>query len=299
MNFKKYQHIERFGTDETRGIELGTSYIFPKIDGTNSSVWLDDDMQICAGSRKRELTPENDNAGFYEWVVKQDNIKQYLSEHMNHRLYGEWLVPHSLKTYKDNAWRRFYVFDVMVDHGDFDYYLKYEEYKEFMDQHNIDYIPCIAKITNGSYEQFINQLDKNVFMIKDGNGIGEGIVIKNYDYENCFGRKTWAKIVTSEFKEKHAKVMGATEIQGKKIIEEEIANKYCTSAIIEKVYDKIKVEKGWSSKNIPELLNRVYNDIITEEIWNMVKEYKNPTINFKTLQTFIISKIKEIKNDIF
>ena len=32
MEFRKYQHIERFGTDEVDGIEIGTTYVFPKID---------------------------------------------------------------------------------------------------------------------------------------------------------------------------------------------------------------------------------------------------------------------------
>jgi hypothetical protein len=34
-DFVKYQHIERYGVDEVNGIDIGTCYIFPKIDGTN------------------------------------------------------------------------------------------------------------------------------------------------------------------------------------------------------------------------------------------------------------------------
>lgn len=63
MEFKKYQHLERFGNDEVEGIELGKLYIFPKLDGTNAQVWLDDEGNIKAGSRNRELTLEKDNAG--------------------------------------------------------------------------------------------------------------------------------------------------------------------------------------------------------------------------------------------
>jgi hypothetical protein len=37
MEFRKYQHIERFGTTEVKNIELGKVYVFPKIDGTNGS----------------------------------------------------------------------------------------------------------------------------------------------------------------------------------------------------------------------------------------------------------------------
>ena len=40
MEFTKYQHIERLGTTETNGIEMGMCYIFPKIDGTNFRITL-------------------------------------------------------------------------------------------------------------------------------------------------------------------------------------------------------------------------------------------------------------------
>ena len=54
MEFKKYQHVERYGTREVEGIEFGMCHIFPKIDGTNGSMWLSD-CGIRYGSRKRAL----------------------------------------------------------------------------------------------------------------------------------------------------------------------------------------------------------------------------------------------------
>ena len=65
--FFKYQHVERLGTTETNGIEMGMCYIFPKIDGTNSQLWWNNGLK--AGSRNRELYLDNDNAGFYNWAV--------------------------------------------------------------------------------------------------------------------------------------------------------------------------------------------------------------------------------------
>ena len=109
MEFNKYQHIERFGTDEVENIEFGRCFIFYKIDGTNGQVYLDADGNIKAGSRNRVLTLENDNANFYQYVLQNERIKKYLEKHPNHRLYGEWLVPHSIKTYRKDAWRRFYI----------------------------------------------------------------------------------------------------------------------------------------------------------------------------------------------
>ena len=144
MEFKKYQHLERFGNDEVEGIELGKLYIFPKLDGTNAQVWLDDEGNIKAGSRNRELTLEKDNAGFYKFILENENIKKYLEKHPTHRLYGEFLVPHSLKTYREDAWRRFYIFDVCLDKEDDTVeYIPYDLYKPLVEEFELDYIPPI------------------------------------------------------------------------------------------------------------------------------------------------------------
>jgi hypothetical protein len=308
MEFKKYQHLERFGTTEVQNIELGRTHIFPKIDGTNASVWINDKGEIQAGSRKRHLTLDADNAGFYAWVKEQGNLLDYLRENPTHRLYGEWLVPHSLKTYKENAWRNFYVFDVAVDRNDSEVlhesddkvnYLAYDDYKPLLEAKEINFIAPISIITNASYEQLVNQLMKNVFLIEDGKGVGEGIVIKNYDFKNKYGRNKFAKIVTSEFKEKHSKVMGASETKGQKMVEEEIAKEFVTTALIEKIYAKIENDKGFNSRSIPQLLNTVYYDVIKEDAWNFVKKHKNPSINFKTLQHFIFAEVKEKAPQLF
>lgn len=301
MEFKKYQHLERFGNDEVEGIELGKLYIFPKLDGTNAQVWLDDEGNIKAGSRNRELTLEKDNAGFYKFVLENENIKKYLEKHPTHRLYGEFLVPHSLKTYREDAWRRFYIFDVCLDKEDGSVeYIPYDIYKPLVEEFGLDYIPPIVTMTNGSYEYFIRTLDNNTFMIQDGKGVGEGIVIKNYDYYNKYKRQIWAKIVTNEFKEIHKREMGVNNIKTEKVIEQEIVDNYCTAAFIEKEYSKILNETGeWDNRKIPMLLGRVFSELVKEETWNIIKKYKNPTINYKTLNALVINKIKTIKSDIF
>jgi hypothetical protein len=306
MEFKKYQHIERIGTSEVQNIELGECYVFPKLDGTNASVWINNG-EIQAGSRNRKLSLDNDNAGFYAWVIQQENIKNYLLENPTHRIFGEWLVPHSLNTYRPNAWRQFYAFDVCTDKnkeeilhdGDDDLkHLHYNVYKPLLERFNINYIPPISIIRNGSYDQFINQLIKNVFLIEDGKGCGEGVVLKNYEFKNKYNRQTWAKIVTSEFKEKHAKTMGASEINGKKLIEEEIAINYVTESLVNKEFSKISIE-GWSSKMIPRLLNTVYYSVVKEDCWEFIKENKNPTIDFKRLQHFVFREVKNKKPELF
>lgn len=301
MEFKKYQHLERYGTDEVDGITIGECYIFPKLDGTNASVWVDDEGEVRAGSRNRQLTLENDNAGFYAQVLKNDKLINYLNKHPQHRLYGEWLVPHSLKTYRDDAWRRFYVFDVCIDKEDEDAeYIPYDIYKSMLDEFELDYIPPIVKIRNPSYDGLLKALEKNEFLIKDGHGYGEGIVIKNYDFYNKYQRQTWAKIVRTEFKEIHNKTMGYNEIKEKKMVEEMIVEDFVTEAFIEKEYSKIVHEKeGWKSQYVPMLLGIVFHELIKEESWNIVKQYKNPRIDYKTLNALVTQKIKQVKREIF
>lgn len=295
MGFLKYQHIERFGTAETSRIEIGECWIFPKIDGTNASVWSEDGV-LHAGSRNRELSLDNDNAGFMEWATHNLNLLELLAGRPDLRIFGEWLVPHSLKTYRQDAWRRFYVFDVMRG----DSYIPYTEYQPILEGHEVDYIPPICRIVNADYDQLVEQLAKNVFLIEDGKGAGEGIVIKRYDYRNKYGRQTWAKIVTSEFKEKHAKQMGAPLLAEKPILEIAIADEFVTNALVEKELAKIVLDAGeWSSKLIPRLLDTVFYTIIKEDAWEIVKAHKFPTIDFKRLRSFSISRVKAIRPDLF
>lgn len=71
MEFTKYMHLERIGTSEVEGIEDGLTYVFPKLDGTNASVWLNEEGEVQAGSRNRHLSIGADNAGFLAWVLEQ------------------------------------------------------------------------------------------------------------------------------------------------------------------------------------------------------------------------------------
>jgi len=294
--FIKYQHLERLGTDEVDGILDGEVYIFPKIDGTNASVWWDG-KKVCYGSRNRELSLENDNAGFMTWAVTSPELQDYFKRYPDYRLFGEWLVPHSLKTYQPEAWRKFYVFDVGVpnERGEYDY-CHYNDYSDILKMTGIEYIPPLAIIRNPNEENIIPILKKNFYLIEDGKGVGEGIVLKNYDFVNKYHRTTWAKIVTNEFKAKHHQEMGAPIINNTLLDEERIIDKYVTEAFVRKEKAKIEQEHNgdWNSKMIPELLGRVWHELIREESWNFVKEFKNPKINFKFMHGLCISKTKKV-----
>lgn len=295
MGFKRYMHVERFGKTAVEGIEIGTCYIFPKLDGTNASIWKEG--SVMAGSRNKQLSIIQDNAGFCSWV---NNFKgcSIFKDKLTWRLYGEWLVPHTLKTYREDAWRKFYVFDVFDDStGE---YIKYDEYLPIIEKHGFDFIQPISIIKNPTYENLLHELENNKFLIRDGSGIGEGIVVKNYGYQNKFGKTIWAKIVHDTFRKTCLDKKGSYVKILNKMVEEEFCDMYVTKHLIEKVYAKIvNVNGGWSSKDIPRLLQTVFYDLVTEEVWDFVKKKKLPTINFKTLNTLTVIKIKEIKPELF
>lgn len=61
--------------------------ITEKIDGTNACVVVDDEGNVSAQSRKRVITPENDNYGFAAWV--RDHADQLRSLGPGYH-FGEW-----------------------------------------------------------------------------------------------------------------------------------------------------------------------------------------------------------------
>lgn len=297
MEFIKYPSLVRLGNTEVEGILEGQCHVFPKIDGTNASVWHDG-TEIQAGSRNRHLSLEADNAGFLAHVRDNEALNHFFYKHPTLRLYGEWLVPHALKTYRDEAWRKFYIFDVM----DGERFLPYDEYKEILDIHDdLDYLPSFVSVKDPREERLYNYLEANNFLIKDGEGIGEGIVIKNYDFVNKYGRVTWAKLVSSEFNETKFKTYGPSEVNETSYVEEKIAREFTTTALVEKTVAKILNDKddGWSAKDIPRLLNTVFYDIVNEDMWDIIKKYKQPTIDFRRLMRYVIAEIKVKKPEYF
>jgi len=296
--FTKYPHLEKYGNNEVEGLLDGEVFIFPKIDGTNASVWYNKETdKIEAGSRNRQLSLDNDNAGFYNAIIKDKNVEHFLRAHPDYTLYGEWLVPHTLKTYEEDAWKKFYVFDVYD--REFDKFLAFDKYTDLLSQSGVNQIRPIAIVRNPTENTLLRSLERNTFLIQDGKGMGEGIVAKNYNFVNKYGRVTWLKMITNSFKTRHHKEMGAPRLENKKVVEQDIVDKFIDKHAIEKEYAKISNEDGFSSKMIPRLLNVVYYEMIKDHGWDMIKQFKSPTIDYKRLQRLAFIKVRELKPEIF
>ena len=287
--FPKYQHIERLGTDDVGGLLDGYCYVQPKIDGTNGVIWFDNGLQC--GSRNRILSLEDDNQGFCAYVNSNPNIKEFIQSYKDYVLYGEYLIRHTIKDYVKTAWNKFYVFDVAIWVNDTKLsYIPYNDYKDILVNAGFEVIPVMAEGENIAVERLIQLLQENHYLMKEGT-IGEGLVIKRYDYVNKYGFIKWGKIKTEVFAKKHRdKEMYEKE----QFIEARMVNKYMTEEFCLKTLEKVREKNnGFSSKNIAELLGTIYHDFVVEETWNIVKENKKPKIDFRLLNHFVVSKAKE------
>lgn len=306
MTFIAYQHVETFGRDEVAGIDAGPCHIFPKLDGTNGSIWCDSG-RIRTGSRRRDLTDkaeDRDNFGFNKWVNEgpyAEKFKALFEAYPDWRLFGEWLVPHTIKNYRKDAWNRFWVFDVCVgekeESGNVEH-LHYDVYAPVLAEFGIDYIPVEHTATNPPIESLQHWAATCAFLCEDGT-LGEGIVIKNYGFRNRYGRTTWAKIVRQQFKEENKAAFGAANHEFDPV-EAQIAERYLTEHVVDKEVAKIIADVGgWSGPCIPRLLNTTFHTVVTEDLWDAIKRYKNPVVDFKRLRFQCIARVKQLRPDLF
>ncbi len=289
MAFKEYPKIHRLGSEENDGIlDEGVCVIQEKIDGANTSIWLEDGVMKFA-SRKHEIT-EGFN-GFIDYVKAHEGITKLLSNNQNWRLYGEWLVRHTL-SYNETMYKHFYLFDIWDEAtGSF---LMNDFVEEIAKKYEIRFPQTFASLTSPSLEQL------NEFVGKTNLGDkGEGVVIKNNGFINKWGAQSYAKIVTQEFKEENATAFGGNNKFSAVYWEQYVVNEYLNEARVRKVMNKIQplVDKRLDMEHTPRVIQTVYHDMITEEIWDIQKKVSG-NFNFGSLKRLAAKKAARVYHDI-
>jgi len=283
--FKEYRKIHRLGKEETDGIIVGKCYIQEKVDGANTSIWLEDGI-IKKGSRTQDLTGKSFN-GFPEYVDNHEGIKKFFDENgSKYRLYGEWLVRHTI-AYKELSYKKFYLFDVYDEEKE--QTIELPEVYKIAEKYGIDIVPLRAVIDNPTTEQINEWVGKSDFGDR-----GEGIVIKNFNFVDKFGNRNYAKIVTEKFKEDNAIAFGGNNKHSDSYWEVYVMNKYITLERVRKIVQKLEpiIEGRMDMKHIPRVMNTVYHDMITEEMWEIVNDV--PVLDFKRLRNICNQKAKMI-----
>lgn len=295
--YKSYQHIEKLSnTDEVEGILDGTVYVQPKIDGTNCVIWYEDD-EVHVGCRTRELSLNDNNQHCFEYVKNNENLCNLARFLKDYYIYGEYLIRNKISYYLKPMYKKVFVFDIQskID----GHYMTYEEIKEVCEKYNVIYIPTLARLEKPTIEELMPYLQNDYLLDKDNPNCNcaEGIIIKNYNYKNKYGEIIWAKIVNSDFKQKARQKKVIVENQ----FEIDIIEKYLTEDIIDKVYYKLIADNDnkWNSKLIYKFLGMIFHDFVNECIWQIIKDKRRPTINFKILEIECYNHIKTMRKDLF
>ncbi len=285
MPFIEYKKIKRLGHEETDGILDTEVHVQEKIDGANVSLWMEDGEMKMA-SRTRVLT-EGFN-GFCEYVMAHKGIERLIVAYPNYRLYGEWLVRHTV-AYDETAYKQFYLFDIMDADGKMLETWKVNELADACGINRPKYFGFM-KTTQEELEKLVGQSDLG----KEG----EGVVIKNPTFINKFGDWQYAKIVSQKFKEDNAIVFGGNNKHSDTYNEMYVVNKYMTLERIQKIMAKIQPleEKRLDKEHTGRIIQTAYHDLFVEEMWEIAKKFGK--MDFKTLESLCVRKARKIYHDI-
>lgn len=310
--FHDYSKVERQEKEECDGLLNGVCYIFEKIDGANAQIYLDTETrEIAFGSRNRvlgigdNLISGDSFRGFAAWVKEnREKLQKFFDLHPDFILNGEWLIKHTVQ-YDPTAYARFYVFDIYDSVNE--RYMAIEGHRSWQDlaATGIDFIPYDDRLLNPSMEALQGML---ALPSRYGAAYREGIVIKNYNFVNKWGRQPYGKLLHETFQEVKTKPKAPIDPNA---IEITIQGQFVTAARVTKICEKIKDQEltKWmlkqtnekitenvtrlEMKHIPQVINMVWYDIITEDMNDILKRLKDPTINFKLLKRLVFDRAKE------
>lgn len=286
MQFKSYGKIHALHKEECENILEGTCYIQEKVDGANASIWMEEDGIHC-GSRTRDLTKAGDGFnGFVEYVNNHEGIKKLLQDFPHFRLYGEWLVRHSIGYY-EKSYKQFYLYDIENAEGErVDIDIVYG----LADEYSINTVHLFAKVKNPTHEDVKSFAGKSMLGEK-----GEGVVVKNFGFINKFGDYQWGKYVTQEFKEDNAITFGGNNKFSDTYWEMRFVNEYVNQVRLEKILNKFQnmTDGRLDIKDIPQIMGMMHHDVITEECWAIQKKCTKP-FDFKAFEKLIKRKTRQM-----
>lgn len=280
MEQKHYMEISRFKEKFNGAIkDSDLIHVSEKLDGSNASIGYDatTDEVVCF-SRKKQLTPENNLRGFYEFVmsIPKDLIRRQTQDGRL-IIFGEWLVPHSV-SYPNEAYNHFYIYDIWDTAT-----------KSWKSQIEVQIVVHTFKMQHvdvrtpkSFYFGFFKGWEHLYSLVGQtaigAQPCGEGIVIKNQSrlYNSSDEEPAYIKIVSEKFSEVHEKKpkkLPSLEELEKKKEQEELAKTIITERRIQKFIEKM-VDNGilpedWDERCLglisKQLPREIYHDCLSEE----------------------------------
>jgi ATP-dependent RNA circularization protein (DNA/RNA ligase family) len=267
---KKYMDVVRHGKSGTHLTIEGNPHIViqEKLDGANASFMRDGDNILCF-SRNTELNEHETLRGFYNWVQENINAANLVEGAI---YFGEWLVRHKID-YGENM-NQFYLFDIYDTETE--RYISFDLVEYQAEVLGINLIPIFYKGQFQSLEHIQSFIGKSQL-----GEIGEGVVVKNVNYQDKHGHQQFTKFVSDEFAE-IAKVKKHTVKQPTDQLQEFVEStvtKARVSKIIHKMVDEGILEEDYAIENMGVILknagSKVFDDVIKEELDTLLKQVKS------------------------
>ena len=296
---KKYMDIIRYDKSGTQDIikEGDCISITEKIDGANASFCLDNEnsLGISCYSRNQILTEDNRLRGFYDWIVNNIvPIKNKLNP--NYRYIGEWLVSHKV-SYKEDAYYNFYLFSI---------------WNEETEQYVHDSIVQLEakrlglKTPEYFYEGEYISFDHLMSFVGKSNltlqpNTGEGVVVKNVNYIDRFGKQVFVKLVSEKFAEVQKQKLPKNPNKDNVFVMaiKSVLTKARVEKLLYKLLDEQLITEDYGIEDIGTLLkllgNRVYEDIHKEE-FETIKDIEENLMR-RTIGKNLPVILKEILKD--
>lgn len=273
VNHKKYHDIERFKANFIDGFRVGDHVVIQeKIDGANCAIRYDAETNtVVAQSRKNILDTSNTLRGFYEWarLLDVDKVRKVLGDNLI--LFGEWLVPHSVK-YPEDKYNKAYFYDV-YDIEKQEYHAQFSVQKT-IGMLGLNYVPVF-------YDGEFTSMDDCLALVgktEMGGEFGEGIVIKNQTRLNDPNTRLpyYVKIVGEQFCEtkghKDVKPVDPDElarIEANKALAATIVTEARVTKLLHKFVDEGILAEDWDIKDMgtvaKHLTKAVFEDCLKEE----------------------------------
>lgn len=272
MIVKKYQSIDRHGKRNTQEtlFEGARIVVWEKIDGANASFKREGDT-VLAFSRNNQLDEHNTLGGFFEWV--QGNIKaEDLKDGVIY--FGEYTNPHKIN-YGENT-KKFFLFDVYNEITE-----KYEPLqivKYEAERLSLNLAPIFYEGEFQSLEHIMEFVGKSQLA---PDGIGEGVVIKNYSYTDRFGNQIFTKIVTKSFQETNGGKVKEFKVSKDPLTSfiEDTVTEARVEKMLHKLVDEGKLKEDYAIEDMGTILkllgSSVYEDVMKEEADTLAKVIKN------------------------
>jgi len=296
FTFEKYGKIRQLGHEENKNIFINgndTIYVQEKIDGANSRFFVKDG-KIIFGSRACQLT-SNDG----EETNVSKNFKcglNYIKSHVKinklkegHIYYGEICVKHTM----DYDWNKippYLGFDIKnVKQST---YLPWPEAEHNFKEIGLPVVPIFKILSSDQIKK--EKIDDawipvSVYAPRSNPTLqAEGVVFKNYEYQDKYNNHLFAKHVRSKFKEDNALVFGGT-VKYSEDDDGKIVARFCTNARIDKNIFKLIDEGNKLDLSLMSLLPGIVIKDIYSEHWEELL-YSNMKLDLRHIRELIVRR---------